>query len=159
MLERFIDPKADLPGSWQELGEGAPTLIALAHLCAVAMTREKPLDIELSPEARAILVAARDRGVIEVKGMNQAFEAPERFLAVQIELDEQRMLTFRNREFPEITIRFFNGFRQLCQTGLVMHHLYRDFSLTQAGYELARTIDREEVESLLAQGMEFGADI
>jgi hypothetical protein len=35
-----------------------------------------------------------------------------------------------------------------------MHHLYREFSLTTAGFELARSIDPQEVEHLLALGYE-----
>ena len=68
--------------------------------------------------------------------MNDAFSAPARFLAVRVELDEEQWLVFRSREDPAVTIRFLDGFRELCAAGLVMHHLYRDFSLTRAGFEL-----------------------
>ncbi len=52
------------------------------------------------------------------------------------------------REEPERTIRILDAFRQLCVSGLVMHHLFREFSLTRAGFELARTISRQEVQIL-----------
>lgn len=140
---------------WTELGEGAPTLIAFAQLAADAM-RRPPAEEKLSPEARAILYAAKNRGVIEVKSVNTAFEAPSRFLAVYIELDEERTLVFRNRLQPEITVRFLDGFKQLCQAGLVMHHLYREFSLSSSGFQRAGLIQEEEVADQLSQGQEFG---
>jgi hypothetical protein len=37
-----------------------------------------------------------------------------------------------------------------------MHHIYGDFSLTRAGFELARTIDAAEVEPLIKTAMEMG---
>lgn len=145
-----------LPTGWEEMGAGAPTLIGLARLCADAIHRGAAADMELSPEALAILYAARDRGVIEVKGDHNAFEAPDRFLAIYVELDEQRTVVFRNRAEPEITIRFFNGFRQLCQAGLVMHHLYHDFSLTTAGFQRAQTITADDVAEPMTHAREFG---
>jgi hypothetical protein len=100
-------------------------------------------------EARTILFAARRRGVLEIKGTNDAFEAPSRFLAVRVELDTERWLVFRSREDPAITIRFLDGFRELCAAGLVMHHLYRDFSLTKAGFDVASDVPQEEIQELL----------
>jgi hypothetical protein len=134
---------------WEELGSGAPTLIAFARLCsdALAANRQSPTE-ELLAEARAILYAARLRGAIEVKGVNDAFDSSERFLAVCVELDAERQLVCRRRDEPELTMRFLDAFRQLCASGLVMHHLFRDFSLTRAGFDLARTIAREEVRIL-----------
>ena len=145
-----------LTNGWEELGAGAPTLIALAQLCAEAVHRRDTTEVALSPEANAILFAAKTRGVIEVKGIHTAFEAPDRFLAVYIELDEQRTIVFRNREAPEITIRFFEGFRQLCQAGLVMHHLYHDFSLSARGFEAARAVREEDVAEAMKHAREFG---
>jgi hypothetical protein len=158
MLQPFFPRDGNLPGSWEELGEGAPTLIALARLCSEALVRGTGSTRSLSKEAEAILFAARHRGVIEVRGVNDAFEAPDRFLAVRVELDAQRTLTFRNREEPQVTIRFFDAFRQLCEAGFVMHHLYRDFSLSQAGFERAQQIRESDVRQYLAQGYEFGLD-
>jgi hypothetical protein len=131
---------------WEELGYGAPTLIGFARLCseALAANRQVPL-AELVTEARAILYAARQRGAIEIKGVNNAFDSSERLLAVCVELDADRQLVLRRRQDPEVTIRFLDGFRQLCTSGLVMHHLFRDFSLTRAGFELARSIPRQDV--------------
>jgi hypothetical protein len=155
MLERYFNPNRYLPGTWEELGEGAPTLIALAGICSRALLDGPIEPCELSLEAKTILFAARKRGIIELKAVNAAFEAQDRFLAVQVELDEQSFLVFRNRAEPEVTIRFFEGFRQLCVSGLVMHHLYRDFSLTVAGFDLAKQIKQEDVEKHLAMGTEY----
>ncbi len=51
------------------------------------------------------------------------------------------------------------GFRELCATGLVMHHIYGTFSLTKEGFELARTIPEEEVAATLQEATEiYGVD-
>ncbi len=149
-----------LSGSWDALGAGAPVLVALSQICSNAMvglyatTQTEAAD--LPPESKAILAAARNRGVIEIKAVNAAFEAPSRMLAVYIELDETQTIAFRDPKEPEVTVRFLEGFRVLCEKGLVMHHIHRDFSLTQRGFELARTILKEEVQPWLDKGTEFG---
>jgi hypothetical protein len=134
---------------WEELGAGAPTIIAFAWLCshALAESRRGPFE-DLTEEAKAILYAARRRGAIEVKGVNEAFDSSERFLAVCVELDCDRQFILKRRDDPELTIRFLDGFRQLCASGLVMHHLFRDFSLTRSGFDVARSLRREQVPIL-----------
>ena len=149
-----------LSGSWDALGAGAPVLVALSQLCSNAMvsldaTNEMIAD-HLSPESKAILVAARNRGVIEIKAVNTAFEAASRMLAVYVELDEIQTIAFRDPLEPEVTVRFLEGFRVLCDKGLVMHHTHRDFSLSSKGFELARTISKQEVQPWLDKGTEFG---
>jgi hypothetical protein len=149
-----------LSGSWDALGSGAPVLVALAQLSAEAMvtldaTSYLSADL-LMPESKAILYAAKDRGVIELKGVNAAFEAPSRMLAVYVELDEVQTIAFRDPNHPETTVRFLEGFRALCKNGLVMHHIHRDFSLTSRGFELARTLTLDEVQPWLNKGTEFG---
>lgn len=149
-----------LSGSWDALGAGAPVLVALSQLSSDAMvnlsaTEDCKLEV-LLPEAKAILVAARGRGVIELKALNTAFEAPSRLLAVYVEIDETQTIAFRDPNVPEVTIRFLEGFRQLCALGLVMHHIHRDFSLTSRGFDLARTISQQEVQPWLDKGTEFG---
>lgn len=163
---------------WQELGEGAPTLVAFARLCSEALvasrslrgtpgpgdatngksasalfdgdlleTPKTPLE-SLDEEARAILYLARHRGTIEVKAVNHAFESSERFLTVCVELDLERTFILKRRDDPELTVRFLDGFRQLCISGLVMHHIFRDFSLTRRGFEVARTVQLDQVPIL-----------
>ncbi len=134
---------------WEELGAGAPTLAALAHLCGQALVHGRVSKVEdLSDEARAILYAARQRGAIEIKAVNHAFESTERFLTVCVELDLERELILKRRDDPELTIRFLDAFRELCAGGFVMHHILRDFSLTRPGFRTARTIPREQVALL-----------
>lgn len=146
-----------LAGSWEALGAGAPVLVALAQLTAQAMVDKPTIGLEqLLPEAKAILFAAHFRGIIEIKGSHTAFDAPARMLAVYIELDDVQCITFRDPESPEITVRFLEGFRELCVAGLVMHHTHRDFSLTTKGFTLARTIAKEDVQPWLDLGREFG---
>lgn len=149
-----------LHGSWEALGAGAPVLVALAQLCSQAMVdmqATKAMSAEgLSPEAKAILVAARDRGVIEIKAVNTAFDPAARLLAVYVETTVTDTIAFRDPDDPEVTVAFLEGFRQLCRAGLVMHHIHRDFSLTHLGFQVARSIDTTEVQPWLDKGTEFG---
>jgi hypothetical protein len=144
---------------WEELGEGAPTLIALASLCAESLARNQCEPSEpLSEEARAILYTARRRGAIEIKGTNHAFDSSERFLSVCVELDAERQFFMKRRDDPELTIRFLDGFRQLCASGLVVHHLFREFSLSRSGFELAKSIRAEDVPVLEILAEEHGIE-
>lgn len=150
-----------LHGSWEALGNGAPTLVALAQLCAEhwgggVATKESIELQQISPEGQAILFAAHIRGIIEIRAVNSAFDAAARLLAVYVELSDERTIAFRNPKDPHVTIRFLEGFRELCVGGLVMHHIYRDFSLTLSGFQLARQITEEVVSPYLAQATEFG---
>jgi hypothetical protein len=142
--------------TWQELGQGAPTLAGLARVCSLAMATGGDKNTIFSPEARAILFAARRRGCLEVKGANRAFDAPGRMLAVYVETEPDRTLVFRSRENPAFTIRFLAGFRELCAAGLVMHHIYQEFSLTREGLEQASGVPEPEVAVLLDQATELG---
>ena len=145
-------------GIWEDLGHGAPTLMAFAQLCGSAIVSSPRPDATLSDEAKAILFAARSRGFVEIVATNTAFEAQERFLAVRVETNPNTTLTFRSRNDPQLTVRFLDAFRELCAAGLVMHHLYRDFSLTRAGFERAAKIERTEVEAGLALGIEHSLE-
>ncbi len=157
MLQPFIPSRETRwAETWQELGEGAPTLAGYARLCSLVLAGCATTSTPLSLEAKAILFAARERGMVEIKGTNKAFDAPARLLAVHVELDSQRTCVFRHRERPEITIRFLAGFRELCEAGLVMHHIYGDFSLTREGFEAARAISAEEVAEVSKDALEAG---
>lgn len=141
--------------AWEQMGFGAPMIMALAQLCGRALVLERQDAEGLSVEAKAILYAARHRGVIEVKGSKDAFEAPERFLTVYVELDQERRLRFRTAD-PRVNVRFFDGFRELCARGLVMHQLLHEFSLTRFGFEVAERIDEAEVRQILELAVECG---
>ena len=145
--------------TWTELGQGAPTIGGLARVASLAMATggDPTLVQRLSPEARCLLYAARQRGILEVKGSNRAFDAPGRMLAVHVETDANRTLIFRSRENPLATIRFLAGFRELCAAGLAMHHSYTEFSLTREGLEAAEKIPHDEVEPVLSLAQEMGA--
>ena len=147
-----------LTGSWEALGSGAPILVALAQISSQAMVDrpEVPTLDRLSPEARAILFSAAGRGMIEIKGLHTAFEAPARLVAVHIERADGTTIAFRDPADPQITVQFLEGFRQLCEYGLVIHHLHRDFSLSLSGFDLASQIQRSDVEVWLNKGTEFG---
>ncbi len=148
-----------LHGSWEALGNGAPMLVALAQLCSERWVRGSTSAVELdslSGEAQAILFSARGRGIVEIKAVNSAFDAAARLLAVYVELDDEHTIAFRDSKNPEVTVRFLDGFRELCDKGLMLHHIFRDFSLAPAAIELARTIHREQVQPLLDKATEFG---
>jgi hypothetical protein len=159
MSDELLPPAANDPqwtATWEQLGQGVPTLAALASVASRAVATGGDKSIRLSPEARCLLFAAKDRGILEVKGSNRAFESPARMLAVHVETDADRTLIFRSRENPAITIRFLAGFRELCAAGLVMHHIYTEFSLTREGLDLAQSIPEGEIRELLAQAREIG---
>ncbi len=148
-----------LHGSWEALGNGAPMLVALAQLCSERWVRgsQQPTEIDsLSGEAKAILFSARDRGIIEIKAVNSAFDTAARLLAVYVELDDEHTIAFRDSKNPAVTVQFLAGFRELCDHGLILHHIYRDFSLAPAALQLARKIEREQVQYLLDKATEYG---
>ncbi|MDX1930378.1 MAG: hypothetical protein SFV81_27885 [Pirellulaceae bacterium] len=148
-----------LHGSWEALGNGAPMLVALAQLCSERWVRSQSGAVELSSlsgEAQAILFAARGRGIVEIKAVNSAFDAAARLLAVYVELDDEHTIAFRDSKNPEVTVRFLDGFRELCEKGLMLHHIYRDFSLAPSAIALAKNIEREQVQHLLDKATEFG---
>ena len=149
-----------LHGSWEALGNGAPMLVALAQLCSETWVR-RDADFRVEPsaftlEARAILFAARARGIIEIRAVNSAFDAAARLLAVYVEVNAERTIAFRDPARPEVTLKFMEGFRELCKAGLIMHHIYRDFSLSPHAIALAGQIQVADVQSQLDMATEFG---
>jgi hypothetical protein len=146
-----------LHGSWEALGQGAPLLVALAQLCSERWSQGATVSLDqLSTTAQAILYAARDRGIIEIRAVNSAFDAAARLLAVYVEVDEEHTLVFRDQRKPEVTLQFLNGFRELCSHGLIIHHIHRDFSLAPVAFDLARAVVVSEVQPLLDQATEYG---
>ena len=156
MLERFLGQNGPNAASWSDLGTGAPTLFALAQLCSHALSTCTVVTDSLSPEAQAILYTARHRGILEVKGSNEAYESPSRLLTVFVEIEDQSQIRFRDSQDARQNVLFLEGFRQLCASGLVMHHLNHEFSLTGAGFDHARTMTPEECEHLLELGRPSG---
>ena len=142
------DPR--LAELWHELGQGTPTIAGYARACSHSLASGGDKAIALSPEAKAILYAARNRGLLEIKATTRAFESPERMLAVYVETDGEHALIFRSRDVPAVTIRFLAGFRELCAAGLVMHHTFQEFSLTREGLDAAQSVAPAEVEKLLS---------
>ncbi|MEZ6137110.1 MAG: hypothetical protein R3C53_19630 [Pirellulaceae bacterium] len=126
------------------------------RLDSKATSSDEPLEKLLSPEARAILYAAKERGIIEIRAVNSAFDAAARLLAVYVELSDERTIAFRDQSQPAVTVRFLEGFRELCDRGLIIHHIHRDFSLASQALELAQHIPQAEVQSQLDQATEFG---
>jgi len=152
MLGRALWSDEQQTASWNELGVGAPTIGALAQLCSRAWVSGSVSTGELSPEAQAILYAAGRRGMLEVKGTNTAYESPSRLLTVFVEMDDDTRIRFRDARDVRQNVRFLEGFRQLCACGLVMHHLYHEFTLTPLGFEMAANIRPDEIQKLLDLG-------
>lgn len=146
-----------LTGSWEALGNGAPIMVGLAQICSQAMVDQPSTALDaLSAPARALLFAARHKGIFEIKGANTAFEAASRLCAVYVALDDERMLAFRDRTNTEITAIFIDAFRELCAAGCVLHHLHRDFSLSRRGFEQARLVNDTEAKEWLEKAVEYG---
>jgi hypothetical protein len=144
------DPNQQL--TLENLQQGVPTVLGLARLCGAALVAIDPARVrwsELSPEAHALAFAARTRGVIEIRANKNAFDPVDRFLSICVPVGEDVRLVFRNREDARRTMAFFEGFRQLCAAGLVVHHLMFDFSLTDAGFRFADSIEAPTVSELL----------
>ena len=149
MLERLLGEARRRSSDWESLSFGAPTLLGFAHLAASAMSQPQRSPHELSDEARAILVLARHRGLIELRGTNDAFAGCDRLLMVHLETEEDRVVRLRFPGDVRRTVRFLEGLRQLCEAGLVLHHLQREFTLSDAGFQFADTIDPQSVSELL----------
>lgn len=148
-LQPFLVSSDEAGKQWEVLGAGGPTIWALASLCSRALSGVTEPGESLSPEAKAILFVAQRRGLIEIKGTYTAFERAERLLAVHVEQEGERETVFRSRTDPRFTIRCLEGFRQLCASGLVMHHLYGEFTLTERGFQVASTVALQEVQHIL----------
>jgi hypothetical protein len=137
---------------WKELTFSVPTLAALAELAAMRLVNCSAEDCELSSEALAILSVTRERGIIELKSNNTEFESSQRMLAVYAEKTTDTHVMFRSREEPEITVRFLEGFRELCDAGMVMHQVAGEFSLTVRGFDKAKSINADDIATYIDQG-------
>jgi hypothetical protein len=157
MLQRNLSESSNKPTAWQELAEGAPTILAFAQLCSLALVDSAPQAAAelLSNEAKTILALAANRGTIEIRAHRDPVDPVERFLAVCVEVEPERRILFLQKEDPQQTVKFLEGFRQLCRTGLILHHLQRDFSLSTQGYELARVFDPRDFMKLIGWAQEL----
>lgn len=149
-------------GTWEALGHAVPTITALATLCSVAMTDAKkhgdtkdPAEVlkHLEPDlrlvAKTILFAASRLGAIEIKISPRAFRPTERFLALHIPVNEDEVIVFQDPNDLKVAVEFLAAFAELCRSGLCLHQLQGEFSLSYEGYSVASLIHREEVEPWL----------
>jgi hypothetical protein len=150
MLLRNLEGADSRRMVWEDLTAGLPTIVALAQICSDALVAGECDSVQpLNLESQAILFAATQRGVIEIRNAHRAFDSVQRFLAVYVEIEPERFLAFKDPDQPEQTIRFMEGFRRLCQQGLVMHQTQREFSLTAAGFDRAKSLQQSEFQSEL----------
>ncbi len=108
MLLRNLGSDSTGQTSWNELKDGAPTIMGLANLCGRAIANPKDqcqLD-QISDEAKTILVVACQRGTIDIRSNRDSFDSADRFLAVCVEYDLDQRLLFLNKENPKQTVRF-----------------------------------------------------
>lgn len=131
-----------------ELNDGLPTIGALARLCGRAISGETTPIEKLSEEAKSILALGKQRGTFEIRCNKDAFESSQRFLAVCVELTDDKYLTLLDKSNPRVTLKFLDAFRELCQSGLIMHHTQRDFSLTHSGFDAADEFDPSQFSEL-----------
>ena len=141
LLQNLTSDGANPAVNWIELSCGAPTIAAFATLCGHALSGSIQPVGELDDYAKTLLSMAQYRGVFDIRGNPAAFDASDRLLAICVEIEENRRLLFRQKDLPRETMKFIDGFRQLCQSGLVLHHLQRDFSLTRQGFEKADSLE------------------
>ena len=148
MLLRNLSSHDSAGTSQAELNEGLPTIVALARLSGRAISGEALAVHPLSQAAKAILALGNKNGMFEIRGNTDGFESADRFLAVCVEVEADRRLILRDKTNPRNTLKFLEGFRQLCQSGLILHHTQKEFSLSEAGFELAATLDVTDFASL-----------
>ena len=154
-LPRYLDQSVSHGTELEALLSGLPTISALARLCGNVLAQ--PGDCaqesrELTTEAQAILCAAREHGILEIKGTHEEFESPKRLLAVYVEVEPGGYRVFRNQRDPRVTLRFLDGFRELCAAGLVMHQMGAEFSLTRLGFERSAALDESSLQVYLEMG-------
>jgi len=138
----------------QEMIDGLPTIAAFARLCGRAIAGEVQ-GTDPSPEALALVAASKGSGMFDIRGDKDAFESADRFLAICVEVNAEKRLLFRDKTKPRQTMIFLDAFRQLCQSGFVVHHMLRDFSLSKTGFELADTLDPKDFEELIEFALEL----
>jgi hypothetical protein len=155
-LPRFLSQSGGSSGELEELLSGSPTILAFARLCGNVLAQPRGESAALVPdltgEAEAILCAAGKRGILEIKGTKQEVESPKRLLAVYVEVEPDCFLVFRNRQDPQVTLRFLDGFRQLCEAGFIMHQMGSEFSLTRSGFEQAAGLEESALQEYLEMG-------
>ena len=150
MLERYLGSDGKGSIDWESLSFGAPTVIGLAQLCGQAMMGPTLSTEDISVEAKTILYLARDRGILELRGTNDAFESCERLLTIFIECSDDQSIALKAPGNVRQSVKFLEGFRQACQAGLVLHHLQREFSLSALGFDFAEQLREEELEETLS---------
>ena len=148
-LERYLEDSQRSSGLADELRAAAPTISALARLCGSALCYELEARPSLSLEAEAILFAARKYGSFELKVTNAAVDPVDRFIAVHVQVAPEELFALRLPGDAAATMRWFEGFRELCAGGFVVHHIDSDFSLTSAGFEKAKSIQPNDVQDCL----------
>jgi len=160
MIPRNLTGDSLSHSAWNDLDSGAPTISAFAELCRLALINP-PAKIEpedLLPEAVAILVACGKRGTVDIRACKDDFDSVQRFLAVCVEPEADRRILFLQKDKPRQTVAFLEGFSQLCRTGLMIHHLGRDFSFSKAGFVVAKQVAADhddKVKKLLGFGVEL----
>ncbi len=132
------------------MSSGLPTVLGLAMLASRALSGEIEAIEKLSDEAQVLLHCAAERGVFEIRGNPDAFDSTDRLLAVCVEGDEGHWRVFKQKSEPRKTLGYLEGFRQLCQSGLVIHHLAKEFSLSYAGFHCKSELAQDQVAAELA---------
>ncbi|MCE2791236.1 MAG: hypothetical protein ACK493_16780 [Planctomycetota bacterium] len=157
MLPRYTNSEATSIHGWNDLSDSTPVIVALAALSARAWVEKQPAGEPplLSREAQVLLAAARERGIFELRTLPTEFDSSDRLLAVSVELPGQRKLVFKQSGNPRQTLRFLDAFRELCQQGLALHQLQKEFSLTSRGFAAADQLAAEDFTADLSFAREL----
>ena len=87
------------------------------------------------------------------------YDSVDRFLAICVEIELDSHVLFLQKEDPVQTVAFLDGFGELCRSGLVVHHLGRDFSFSKAGYALAKQLCDDGFAESLNSLLDFASKL
>jgi hypothetical protein len=157
----------NLQGAWDSLGISVPTISAYAYICAHAIfdhaisdTVQRNVsndDYQLTGPAKTILFLGKHSGSFELKVTPRGFRTTERFLALYVHINEDESFVFQDTNDLRVAIEFLSAFRELCLMGLCLHQLHGEFSLNLRGFEVAHTIQQQEVEPWLSKAQNSNA--
>lgn len=149
-----------LQGVWEALGISVPTISAFAYICAQSILERSNhksttdcdvSELAISGPAKTILYAAKQTGSFELKVTPRAFRTTERYLALHVHTSEDESAVFQNPDDLKLAVEFLEAFREICHKGFCIHQLHGEFSLNHRGFEVAQSIQKQEVELWLSK--------
>lgn len=141
----------------EQLNSGLPTLWRLAVLCSNAIGNEGKAETSsesmiakasqgLSQESKTMLYLAKNRGAFDIKVDRNAFDSADRMLTVHIETDDNIWQPCKVPNMRKKNIAYLESFFAMCRSGLILHHVSSEFSLSSLGFQVSEQIESESVE-------------